>query len=234
MTTPLTSSPITCISSMATRQWLADVVERRASGGGQSVELESIGGVDAARRVREGEKFDLVVLAADAIAKLEAAGHVIAGSVIGLAHSPVAIAVRSGAGRPAIDSEAALRQSVLAARSLSYSTGPSGDALEKLFARWGIADDIESRIVKPPPGTPVGALLARGEVELGFQQLSELMRVEGVDVVGPMPPGCEIVTTFSGAVCSASMQPEAARALLDFIRSPAANEPKQGHGMQPA
>lgn len=226
--------PLTCISSMATRQWLAEAAERWASNGGSAVELESVGGVDAARRVREGERFDLVVLAADAITKLEAAGDVVVGSVVELAHSPVAIAVRRGADRAAIDSEAALRQSVLAARSLSYSTGPSGNALEKLFARWGIADEVKGRIVKPPPGTPVGALLARGEVELGFQQLSELMHVEGIDVLGVMPSGCEIVTTFSGAICTASTQPEAARALLDFIRSPAASEAKQVHGMQPA
>lgn len=226
--------PLTCISSMATRQWMAEVVALWASNGGCAVGLESVGGVDAARRVREGETFDLVLLAADAIAKLAAAGHVIAASVTALAHSPVAIAVRSGFARPSIDSEEALRRSVLAARSLSYSTGPSGDALEKLFARWGITDALKSRIVKPPPGTPVGALLAHGEVELGFQQLSELMHVEGIDVIGPMPPGCEIVTTFSGAICTASTQPEAARALLDFVHSSAAANAKQHHGMQPA
>ena len=128
----------------------------------------------------------------------------------------------------------AQKTSVLAARGLSYSTGPSGAALQKLFARWGIADQIRARIVQPPPGVPVGTLLARGEVDLGFQQMSELMHLDGIDVIGPMPPGLEIATTFSGAICAASTHPDAARALLDFIRSPAADEAKRRHGMRPA
>src|SRR6185436_10982122 len=106
--------------------------------------------------------------------------------------------------------------------------------LHQLFERWGIAEAIGPRLVQAPPGVPVGSLIARGDVELGFQQLSELMHVEGIDVVGLMPPGLEIVTTFSGGVCTASTRVEDARALLDFIRSPAADEAKRRHGMQPA
>jgi len=88
--------------------------------------------------------------------------------------------------------------------------------------------------LQAPPGVPVGALLARGEVELGFQQLSELMHLDDIDVIGPMPPGLEIVTTFSAGICAASTQPEAAQPFLDFIRSPAADDAKRRHGMQPA
>jgi molybdate transport system substrate-binding protein len=225
---------ITGISSMATRQVLAEVVDAWREGGGAEVHFDSVGGVDAARRVLDGEKFDVVVLAADAIDKLAAAGKIVEASVLDLAHSTVAVAVRQGCARPAIETEEALRAAVLAARSLSYSTGPSGRALQQLFARWGVAEEIGRRLVQPPPGTPVGVLLAKGEVELGFQQLSELMHLEGIDVIGPMPPGLEIVTTFSGAVCAASTQPGAARALLEFIRSPNADEAKRRHGMQPA
>jgi molybdate transport system substrate-binding protein len=225
---------ITGISSMATRQLLAEVVDGWRQRGGVEVAFESMGGVDAARRVHDGETFDVVVLAADAIDKLAAAGRIIAGSETDLARSGVAIAVRRGAARPVVETEEALRKAVLAARTVGYSTGPSGVALQKLFGRWGIAEAIKDRVVQAPPGVPVGALLARGEVELGFQQLSELMHLEGIDVIGPMPPGLQIVTTFSGGVCAASTQPETARALLDFIRSPAADEAKRRHGMQPA
>jgi len=224
---------LTGISSMATRQVLADVADAWRHTGGD-VAFESVGGVEAAKRVQDGEKFDIVVLAADAIDKLVAAGRIVAGSKTDLARSAVAIAVRAGAPRPAIDSDAALREAVLSARTIGYSTGPSGVALQRLFERWGIAEVIGPHVVQAPPGVPVGTLIARGDVELGFQQLSELMNVEGVDVIGSMPPGLAMVTTFSGGVCSASTEADAARALLDFIRSPAADEAKRRHGMQSA
>ena len=225
---------ITGISSMATRQLLAELAGAYRQQGGLEVAFESVGGVDAAKRVQAGEPFDVVVLAADAIVKLAAAGRVVAGSQADLVQSGVAIAVRAGAPRPDISSEGALRRAVLSARTIGYSTGPSGVALTRLFERWGIADALRERIVQAPPGVPVGALVARGEVELGFQQLSELMHLEGIDVLGPMPPGVEIVTTFSAGLCAASSQPEAAAALIEFMRSPAAADAKRRHGMEPA
>jgi molybdate transport system substrate-binding protein len=225
---------ITGISSMATRQLLVDVGDAWRQRGLGEAAFESVGGVDAVRRLHDGETFDLVVLAADAIDKLMDAGRIIAGSKTALARSHVAIAVRCGAHKPAVDTGDALRDALMSARSIGYSTGPSGVALQKLFARWGIAETLRGRVVQAPPGIPVGTLVARGDVELGFQQLSELMHVEGIDVIGPMPPGLEIVTTFSGAICAASTQPDAARLLLTFIRSPVADEAKRRHGMQPA
>jgi molybdate transport system substrate-binding protein len=228
------AATITGISSMATRQVLADLVGAYSRETGVAVAIESIGGVDAAKRVQAGEPFDVVVLASDAIARLEAHGAVVAGSRVDLVRSPVAIAVRDGTPRPDVSSEAALQQAVLAARSVGYSTGPSGTALLQLFERWGLAETLRERIVQAPPGVPVGALVARGEVELGFQQLSELMHLDGITLLGPMPQGTEIVTTFTGAVCTASKQPDAVRALLDFMRSPAAGDAKRRHGMEPA
>ena len=225
---------ITGISSMATRQVLAELAGAYERRSGVEVVFESVGGVDAARRVQSGEPFDVAVLASDAIDKLAASGRVVPASRADLVRSGVAIAVRRGAPQPDIGSEDALRRAVLAARTLGYSTGPSGVALQKLFERWGIACTIRERIVQAPPGVPVGTLVARGDVELGFQQLSELMHLEGIDVLGPMPPGLEIVTTFAGGVCAASTQPEAARALLDFMREPEAAEAKRRQGMEPA
>ena len=219
---------------MATRQVLADLADDYRRRAGVLVEFESAGGVDAARRVQAGEPFDVVVLAADAIDRLVAAGRVVAGSRTDLARSAVAIAVRAGAQPPAVDSEDALRRAVLSARSLGYSTGPSGVALARLFERWGIAAAIRDRLVQAPPGVPVGTLLARGEVELGFQQLSELMHLDGVAVLGPMPRGCEIVTVFSAGLCTASPRAEAVRALLAFLRSPEAGPAKRRNGMEPA
>jgi len=223
---------------MATRQVLAELADayRVLSGADVATEVafESVGGVDAAKRVQAGEAFDLVVLAADAIDKLIATGRVIADSKADLVRSVVAIAVRADAPQPDVGSEEALRRAVLSARTLGYSTGPSGTALLKLFERWGIADTVRDRVVQAPPGVPVGQLVASGEVELGFQQFSEMASQPGIAVLGTMPPGCEIVSTFTGGLCAASRQPEAARALLAFMRSPAAADTKRRYGMEPA
>jgi molybdate transport system substrate-binding protein len=221
------------ISSMATRQLLADLVGAFAQRTGQAVAIESVGGVDAAKRVASGEPFDLVVLASDAIDKLIASGQVLAGSRVDLVHSGVAVAVKAGAPRPALDNEAAVRAAVLAAPSLSYSTGPSGVALARLFERWGIAETIAPRIVQAPPGVPVGSLVARGDVALGFQQLSELIHLDGIDIVGPLPADIQITTTFSAGVCATSTQPEAVRAFLAYLASPDAAEAKRRQGMAP-
>ena len=228
------TTPIAGISSMATRQMLAELASAYRQRTQVVVAFESVGGVDAAMRVQAGEPFDVVVLAADAIEKLVASGRVVAGSKTDLVRSGVAVAVRSGAPRPDIGSEDALRHAVQSARTLGCSTGPSGVALAKLFDRWGIASTVRDRIVQAPAGVPVGQLVANGEVELGFQQLSELMHLDGIDVLGPMPPGIEIVTTFSAGLCAASTQPEAVRALLAFMRSPATVDAKRRHGMDPA
>lgn len=228
------STEILGISSMATRQVLAELAEAYQRASGQRLRIESVGGVDAAKRVAAGEAFDVVILASDAIDKLIAAGHVLAGSRVDLVHSGVAVAVRAGAAQPDISSEDAVRAAVQAARSVSYSTGPSGVALAKLFERWGLADELKARLVTPPPGVPVGSLVAKGEVALGFQQLSELINLDGIRVVGPLPPAIQITTTFSAGICSTSRQPEAVRALLDYMRSPATAEAKRRQGMEPA
>jgi molybdate transport system substrate-binding protein len=228
------SALLTGISSMATRSLLAELSAACEQRSDMRVAFESVGGVDAAKRVQAGEAFDVVVLAADAIDKLVAAGRVLAGSKVELVHSGVAVAVRAGSSRPDIGSEEALKRAVLAAPTLGTSTGPSGVALTRLFERWGIAGLIAPRIVTAPPGVPVGALVARGEVALGFQQSSELMHLEGIDVVGPLPDAIQIITTFSAGVCAASAQPDAARALIQFMAAPDVAAIKRRHGMQPA
>jgi molybdate transport system substrate-binding protein len=222
------------ISSMATRQLLTELIAIYRRDSAQEVTLEAVGGVDAARRVQAGEPFDAAVLAADAIDRLMQSGSIVAGSRLDLVTSGVAVAVRAGAARPDISTEDAVKRAVLAARSIGCSTGPSGVELAKLFERWGIARAIEGRTVQAPPGVPVGALIAKGDVELGFQQLSELMNSSGVDVLGPLPPAIQIVTTFSAGVLTASTHSQAVRELLRFMASPATQAVKRAHGMQAA
>ena len=228
-------TPIRLISSMATRALLADLRDGwQAAHPDAPVEIESVGGVDAAKRVAAGEAFDGVVLASDAIDRLIAGGHVRAGSRVDLVHSGVAVAVRAGTPVPDIGSEAALQQAVRAARSLGYSTGPSGTQLLKLFERWGLMAELQPKLVQAPAGIPVGRLVAEGQVELGFQQLSELMSLPGLTVVGALPPAVQITTTFSGSVATASTRPGAVQALLAWMAAPATATLKQRHGMEPA
>ena len=223
------------ISSMATRQVLADLTAAWQAGGGEAIAIESVGGVDAAQRVQAGtEVFDLVFLASNAIEKLQAAGRVVAGSKVDLMLSSTAVAVPAGAALPDISSEDAVRAAVLAAPSIGYSTGPSGVALQKLFERWGIAEQIQPRIVQAKPGVPVGSMVATGEVALGFQQLSELIHVTGIQIVGALPAAIAIDTVFSAGVVTGSAHADAAQQLLAFMASPEAADAKRKQGMEPA
>ena len=160
---------------MATKAVLAELAQAYAAQTGVSVQVESVGGVDAAKRVQAGEAFDLVLLASDAIDRLMASGHVQSGSRSDWVRSPVAVAVQAGAAKPNLSNEAAVKAAVLASPTLSYSTGPSGVALAQLFERWGIADSIKDRIVQAPPGVPVGTLVARGEVVVVEDRLGVTM-----------------------------------------------------------
>jgi molybdate transport system substrate-binding protein len=218
---------------MATRLLLAELLADWQAQGGAAAAMESVGGVDAARRVQAGEAFDVVILAAEAMAKLDAAGCLVPGSRVDLVLSGTSVAVPAGADLPDMSNEAAVRAAVLAAPSLSYSTGPSGVALARLFERWGIAEQINGRILTPPPGTPVAQLLAQGQVALGFQQLSELIHAPGVAIVGPMPADIAIDTVFTGAVRQGSARLDDARALLAFMASPQADAAKRRQGMSP-
>lgn len=224
---------VTAISSMATKAVLEELTRGYRERTGITVALQSAGGVDVALRVEAGAVFDAVILAREAIDRLTTGGHLLAGSARDLVRSAVGVAVQAGAPRPDISDEEAVKRAVLEARTIGFSTGPSGVALAKQFQRWGIADDaLRGRTVTPPPGVPVAALIARGEVALGFQQLSELRGVAGVDVLGPLPRALEIVTLFSGAIGAHAPGQAAAQAWLDFLGSADTAAVKERYGME--
>jgi molybdate transport system substrate-binding protein len=235
MQTSSSSLVLRGISSMATKALLADLTQAYLAQTGVSVHIESVGGVDAAKRVQAGEAFDMVLLASDAIDKLTASGHVQTGSRCDWVRSPVAVAVQAGASRPDLSNEAAVKAAVLASPTLSYSTGPSGVYLEKLFARWGIADEVKPRIVVPPPGTPVGALVASGQAALGFQQLSELIALSGIDVLGTLPADVAFITTFSSGIpaviANDAERVAAVQSFLQFLASAGVEDVKRKQGM---
>jgi len=220
---------------MATRRLLADLVAAFAATSPDSeVLVESVGGVDAAKRIAAGEAFDGVVLASGAIDTLSAQGHVVPGSRVDLVRSPMAAAIPAGAARPSIETEEAVRQAVLSARHIGYSTGPSGDHLLVLFDRWGVGAVVKDRLVQARPGIPVASLVASGEADLGFQQLSELLNVGGIEILGRLPEAIQGTTTFSGGIARASTQVERVREVFAFMASPAVASIKRAHGMEPA
>jgi molybdate transport system substrate-binding protein len=228
------SGRITGLSSMATRHVLADLAKAYELMNGTRVDIRSMGGVEAAKLVRTGEPVDIVVLASKVMASLEAEGHIVKGSIRDFARSEIAIAVPAGAPRPQVASEQAVRQVMLEARRICYSTGPSGDHLKALCQKWGVTESVIGRALMAPPGVPVASLVARGDADLGFQQLSELIGQPGIEILGPLPPEIQALTIFSAGLSSASHAREAARAVVAYMASAETGDTKRRYGMEPA
>ncbi|SRR6266508_1121018 len=188
---------------------------------------------DILKRMAAGETYDLVIMAGPAIDDLIKQGKIVPGSRVDLAKSGVGVAVRAGAPKPDISSGDALKRALLAAKSIAYSSGPSGVYIAGLFQRLGIADELKPKIKQTQPGNPVGEVIARGEAEIGFQQISELLPIAGIDYIGPLPPDVQHVTVFSGGIHTGAKQPDAAKALVKFITAPAAAPVIKKKGMEP-
>jgi molybdate transport system substrate-binding protein len=225
---------ITGLSSMATRHILADLARDYELRHGVNVDFRSMGGVEAAQLARAGERVDIVALASKVMASLEAQGHIAKGSIRDFARSEIGLAVPAGARRPSVENENAVRQAMVEARRLCYSTGPSGDHFKALCERWGLANSVLARALKAPPGVPVATLVANGDGDLGIQQLSELIGQPGIEVVGPLPPEIQALTVFSAGVSTASAEPEAAQALVAYLASVESQGAIRRYGMEPA
>jgi molybdate transport system substrate-binding protein len=165
-----------------------------------------------------GAEGDLAVLTDEIVDDLVKRGKIIAGSRVDLARSGIGIAVRKGASRPDIGSPEALKNALLAAKSIAHSrTGMSGIYFPTVLSRLGIADAVKSRILMPESGTPVGELVASGKAELGVQQISELLPVVGIEIVGPLPPTLQKITTFSAGTLTGAKDRDAVTALVKFL-----------------
>lgn len=184
-------------------------------------------------RLKRAEPIDLVILAASSLDDLIAQGTVAKEGRTDLVRSSIALAVRAGAPHPDISSVDALKKALLAAKSVAYSDSASGQYLStELFPKLGIADQLKPKSRKIA-GEPVGEVVARGEAELGFQQVSELRPVKGIDIVGPLPAGAQRVTIFAAGLVSASKNSKPALDFLRFVLSPEAQRVIQATGLEP-
>jgi molybdate transport system substrate-binding protein len=222
---------LTGLSSMATRRILADLAQDYESQTEVRVEIRSMGGVEAAKLARAGEATDIIVLASKVMGALEAEGHLAKGDTRDFARSAIGIAAPVGVALPSVVDEQAVRQAMLDARRICYSTGPSGDHLKALCEKWGVP---LTRALVAPPGVPVATLVANGEADLGFQQLSELIDQPGIQIAGPLPREIQAVTVFSAGISATSCNAEGARAFVAYLASLETGDVKRLHGMEPA
>jgi molybdate transport system substrate-binding protein len=189
-------------------------------------------------RLAAGAATDVVIATRQLIDDLAAGGKIAAGSDVALARSSLGIAVRKGAPKPDISTPEALKRALLAARMVACSHptrgGASGPGFVKALERLGIAEEMTVKCMHPPPGTFTATLLVSGEADLAVQQISELMAVDGAELVGPLPDAVQTITTFVGAVHAGAASPEAARALLAYLTTPEAQSAFVAKGLQPA
>jgi molybdate transport system substrate-binding protein len=222
------------LSTQAPQQACRELVAQFEEATGHKVRTDFTGTLNVQKRLAAGELHDLIIMAAPAIDEQIKLGRAVAGSRVDFAKSGVGVAVRKGAPKPDIHSVDALKTALLAARSVGYSTGPSGDYMAGLFERLRVRRDIESKLKRTPSGVFVGKLIASGEAEIGFQQTSELLHFPGVDYIGPLPDALQHMTVFSAAIHAGAKQVEAARTLVEFLTAPAAAPIVRKHGLEPA
>jgi molybdate transport system substrate-binding protein len=224
---------IRVMASNAFKEAYLELVTQFEQASGHKVVTSFVGSADIMKRMKAGESADLLILAGGSVDELIKLGKVVPGSRVDLAKSGVGVAVRAGAPKPDISSGDALKRALLAAKSIGYSSGPSGAYLAGLFQRMGIADELKPKIKQTPPGVAVGDLIARGEVEIGFQQVSELLPIAGIDFLGPLPSDIQQFTVFSAGLHVSAKEPRAAKALVQFLTSPASVPVIKKKGMEP-
>ena len=225
---------IVILSTIAFREALTELIPLFERGSIHKVKVEFAGGPITAEKVRQGAAGDLFVGPSEFSDALLAEGKLVAGSRVPFARSGSAVAVRAGAPRPAIGTAEQFKDALLAAKSVSYSRGASGIQFLRVLERLGIADATKAKLVPPQPGELVGTVVARGDAEIGVQQLSELLPVRGIDILGPLPPGLQAAIVYAASVLPQSTAREAAQTFVAFLRSPQAAGVIHEKGMEPA
>ena len=227
------AAEITVMSSVAIKDAYLELAPAFEQATGHKVRTLWVPTVEMMTRLKTDEKVDLVLMSAAGIDELTKLGKLVPGTRVDVVKSGIGVAVRKGAPRPDLSSAESLKAALLAAKSISYSTGPSGVYLVGLFERMGIAEAIKPKI-KQVQGVPVAELVARGEVELGFQQISEILPVAGAELAGPLPAQVQSITTFASALRPGAQAGEAALAWVKFLTAPGAAAVIRKHGLEPA
>jgi molybdate transport system substrate-binding protein len=224
---------ITVLSTQATEQACRELLPQFEKATGNTVKISYTGTLDAKKRIAAGESFDLLIMASPDIDGFLASGTLAPGSRIDIAKSGVGVGVKAGAPKPDISSTDAFKKTLLAAESIGYSTGPSGNYVIALFDRLGIAVQIKPKLKQTGTGVFVGSIVANGDVEIGIQQVSEMSHFAGVDYVGPLPADIQKMTIFSSGIAANTKEPQAAKALIKFITAPSAADAFKKRGMEP-
>jgi molybdate transport system substrate-binding protein len=220
---------ITVMSTVAVREPYVELVPAFERATENKVATMWVGVGAIIERIKGGEIVDLVIGTANGTEELNKLGRLVSG--VAMAKSGIGVAVRSGAPRPDISSGEALKRALLASKSIALSVGPSGVYLSGLFQKWGIADELKPKIKQGRE--LIGDVLARGDADIGFQQVSELVAVKGITYLGPLSDDIQLITVFSGGVHSQAKNPAGAAALLKFLTSSDAARAIRKAGMEP-
>ena len=228
------AAEIDVLSTQATQEAYLELVAQFEKATGHKVKTDFTGTLNVQKRLAAGESFDLIIMAGPAIDEQIKLGKARTGSRVDIARSGTGVAVRKGAPKPDIGSVEAFRKTLLSAKSIGYSTGPSGVYMLSVFEKLGVGDQVKGKLKQTPSGVFVGNLIANGDTEIGFQQISELVHFPGIDYVGPLPGDLQRMTVFSAGTHAGTRQPDAAKALVKFLTAPAAAPVIRKHGLEPA
>lgn len=228
------AAEIKVISTRATEELYRELVPRFERATGHTVTTIFTGTLGVQERIAAGETYDVIIMVDSAIDDYIRSGRVVAGSRADIARASIGVGVRAGLPTPDIGSAEALKRALLAAKSIAYSTGPSGDYVIRMFQRLGIADALRPKLKQVPTTMLVADFIASGEADLGFQQTNELSHFPGVEYLGPLPPELQETTWRSGGIMTGARAPQAGKALLEFLSGPEAAPVIRKHGLDPS
>jgi molybdate transport system substrate-binding protein len=219
-----TAAEVKLVAVNAAKEAIVELAAGFERASGHKVSIAWGGSESVAKRVSDGEIFDVVMTSAPNLDRLIGQGKLLSATRSDVAKTGVGIAVRAGAPKPDVSTPDALKKAVLEAKSVAYSTGPSG---------FYLAEQIKDKVKQPPSGTQIAEMVARGEADLGFQQVSELVHAKGIAYLGPLPAEIQNITVYAAAAHANAASPDAAKALIAFLTAPSAAEPIRKMGLEP-
>jgi molybdate transport system substrate-binding protein len=228
----MANAEIKVFSTIATKEAYLILVPQFERDSGNKVTTTWAGTVDVMKRMAAGEIHDLIIISSTELDTLIKDGKIAQGSRLDIAKSGIGVAVRAGAPKPDIGSSEALKRTLLSAKTVGYTSGPSGIYMGGLVERMGIAAEVKAKFRSVPSGGTIGTIIASGDCEIGFQQVSELVHIKGIDYIGPLPASIQRITIFSSGVHASATNPDGAKALARFLAAPAADSTVKDAGLE--